>query len=195
MGQRELSQRWRPWGKGPESCVSVAASPSSSLLWSALSLRCNKLLWSEWAQFSSAISQRYGDTEIRGCHSVSLSWLNKSLATGWVECVLQLLESDWMFVEWLDYFSELVALRTSAAHWTGLLDAAGCSCALFTSIMEGGDRQSWTRPLPLPSPISYFLSLFLSISHSFSLEKEWTFSPSLPPSSISFFYVLFFFLT
>ena len=46
MGQRELSHRWRPWGEVPEICASVAASPSSSPS-VLMSLRCNKLLWSE----------------------------------------------------------------------------------------------------------------------------------------------------
>lgn len=75
-------------------------------------------------------------------------------------CVLQLQESGWwVVVVWLDYFSELVALRTSAAHRTGLVGAAGCSCTIYISIMEGGDRQSQAHPLPLPSLISLLFSL------------------------------------
>lgn len=47
--------------------------------------------------------------------------------------MLQLQEEDWMLLEWLDYFSELVALKTSAAHCAKPLDAAGCSCTIYTS--------------------------------------------------------------
>lgn len=55
--QRELSQRWTPWGEVPESCESVAASPSSSSVlsvdsWVSGVTKLLLLLWSEWAQIS-----------------------------------------------------------------------------------------------------------------------------------------------
>ncbi len=43
-GQRELSHRWRAWGEGAESCVTVVASPSLSVLLAGSSLRRYKLL-------------------------------------------------------------------------------------------------------------------------------------------------------
>lgn len=82
-------------------------------------------------------------------------------------CSVQLRESDWMVVGWLDYFSERAALRTSAAHRTERLDAAGCSCTIYTSVTEGGDKQSQTHPLSFPSlvsPFSFTLHLTLSFS-------------------------------
>lgn len=107
--------------------------------------------------------------------------LTRSLVTGWTKCVLQLQASDWMLLEWPDYFSELLALRTSAAHWTGRLDAAGCSCTIYTSIIEGGDRQSKTHPLSVPSLISPLLSHSLSPSNTLWKRRKTLVQVSRPP--------------
>lgn len=74
------------------------------------------------------------------------------------------------------------ALRTSAAHWGGRLDAAGSSCTFYTSIMEGGvsGRRNTHSPYPLPS-LLLFHSLSLSPSHTVFFSK-------LPASLRPFFF-------
>lgn len=101
--------------------------------------------------------------------------------------MLQLQESGWRVVEWLDYFSELVALRTCAAHWTGLVGAAGCSCTIYISTMEGGDRQSQAHPLPLPSLIS--LVLPLSPSHTLLWKRSFLQASRPLPFFLSSFFL------
>lgn len=154
-----------------EWCHILITAILSLCCWSTLSLRCNKLLQSKGHLRDLTTGVR-GGGELEGV--TQLLFIDQ----------LNLWQSGSMPLVWPDYFSELVALRTSAAHWTGLLGAAGCSCTIYTSIRKGGDRQSRTLPLLIPSLISPF-----SLSRSFDINyfwKERKVSPRLPPSGLLF---------
>lgn len=139
-GRRELSQWWKSWEKGPESGVGVAASPSSARLWSPTPFRV-----------------RHRNKMLSPC------WLIQSLPTGGVNVCCS---SGLAWLEWLDYFSELVALRTSAAHWNGLL-AAPATC-IPRQWREGADGAGHTHSHCTPPP----LLLFHFPSHTVFLWKR-----------------------
>lgn len=188
--QRELSQRWTPWGEVPESCESVAASPSSSSVlsvdsWVSGVTKLLLLLWSEWAQFGSDIR---GETQKQEAITQRhfTDWVNL-----WqqVECgVCCSCRSQCFFLEWLDYFSELVVLRTSAADWTGLdfwVQRASSSPSIPLKWREGSERVRHTHSRYPPSSLILFHSL--SPSHTLFLWKRSESFLQLSRPPLSFF--------
>lgn len=151
----EPSQRWRQSGDAPESSRGVAASPS----WSLCRVSGEILIENRLKKLSLSSDGAQFGLQLQG-------WGSE------------------MLLEWLDYFSELLALRTSAAHWTGLLDASAPSIPLLWR--EGTHTAGYTHSqYPPHSPISLSLHLTLVLCSS-----EFSLTPTLSLffSSVHFFF-------
>lgn len=129
-GQKGPSRRWKPRGKGGQIRANAAASsPSSSS--SPSPSGADGQLWASTGCCGPNVL-RFLTPGVRqrdrgGCHHFPETGL--WTADGRWRCVcLSVCECVWVLagcsLEWPDYFSELIALRTSAAHWTGPLGAA-----------------------------------------------------------------------